>query len=625
MSQPPQRPLLIYDGECGFCRRWIDRWQAMTGTSVAYAPSQEVGAAYPEIDPATFRRTVVLVEPDGRISEGAEAVLRALATVPGRRWPLALYRRLPGFAPLAEAAYRQVASHRSLLSRASWLFWGQSVERPSWLVARFLFVRGLALVYLIAFVSLAAQVDGLLGPQGILPVDRFLTAARAQLGDAAMYELPSVSWLAPDLLTPGLLCRVGAGLALAALLGLAPLFILPLLWVLYLSLVSVGQEFLSYQWDVLLLEAGVLGVLVAPGGLRPGLARLDPPPRVGMWLVRWLLFRLMFMSGLAKLLSGDPVWHDLTALTWHYETQPLPTPLAWYAHALPRVVHQLSTFVMFAIELLVPFLIFLPRRPKALAASAITLLMVLIALTGNYTFFNLITIVLALALLDDITWRRLRPRGRRPAGEAPLGPVSLPAGRLRNATALAAFAVIALLSAAQLTAMIGGRTALPAAGRTLLSAAAPWHVVNRYGLFAIMTRTRGEISLEGTTDGVTWRTYEFRYKPGDPLRAPPWVAPHQPRLDWQMWFASLSNFRSEPWFANLMVRLIQNEPAVLALFASNPFPEGPPSAVRAVIQEYRFTHPGDADAAGTGAWWSVGPRQPWSPTLSPRVAPESVP
>jgi hypothetical protein len=346
--------------------------------------------------------------------------------------------------------------------------------------------------------------------------------------------------------------------------------------------------FYTYQWDALLLEVGFAAVLVAPIGLRPSYR--TPPTRAAVWVFRFLLFRLIFESGLVKLLSGDPTWRNLTALSYHYETQPLPTPPAWYVDQLPQLIHKASVVGVFAIELVVPFLFFATRRLRLIAASLVIALQLMIALTGNYTFFNLVTILLCVFLLD----------------------VKRTESTPWNATFVAV--VLIALGGLQLLAMVGILPNLPEPLSSMNFRAETFHLVNRYGLFAVMTTSRMEIFIEGSDDGRDWKAYEFKYKPGDLDRRLPWVAPHQPRLDWQMWFAALSNYRSNPWFQQLVLRLLEGRPAVTSLFAGNPFPDRPPRFVRAVAYDYHFTD--WATRRKTGAIWTRTAGPDYFPVVS---------
>lgn len=459
---------------------------------------------------------------------------------------------------------------------------------------RALFLRLLGLVYLAAFLSLAVQVEGLIGSRGVLPAQAFLDWVRGQTGTERYWLLPTLFWLDAGDLALKLACWSGAVLSCLLVAGIAPAPLLAVLWALYLSLTNAGQIFLAFQWDNLLLETGLLAVFFAPLGRRGSAA-----PWLVLWLLRWLLFRLMFSSGVVKLLSGDPTWRELTALRYHYWTQPLPTVLAWYAHRVPDWFHTASCVVMFAVELAVPFLIFGPRRVRQAAAAVLVALQLLIAATGNYAFFNLLTVVLCLVLLDDAGLpRRLRerwsagPRGGREWPPWVLWPVA---------------ALVALLSTMQMAATVGLRFRWPAPALAVYRASLPFHAVDSYGLFAVMTTTRPEIVVEGSADGFDWKPYEFRAKPGDPDRAPAFLAPHQPRLDWQMWFAALGTCEQNRFVLALLGRLAEGSPPVVKLLRTNPFPAAPPRFVRATLYDYHF---------GPKTWWQREMRQLYCPAVS---------
>lgn len=592
------RPLLVYDGDCGFCRRWVLRWKAQTAGRVDFEPYQTAAARFSDVPRARFERAIFFSDGSAR-AWGAEAVFRALALAPRRRWLLSFYKALPPFAWASESWYRFVAGRRPVFSRLTALLWGADLEPPTYYGARWLFIKALALCYLAAFGAMAVQWPGLLGSNGLLPAADFLARARAQLGPSSFWALPSVFWWSAGDAALKAVCWSGTALSLLLLLGLAPGPILLALWALYLSIVNVGQDFLGFQWDILLLEAGFLAIFLAPWSLRPGLGRKSPPEAAFLWLLLWLLFRLMFESGCVKLTSGDPTWRSLTALYYHYQTQPLPTPLAWYAQQLPHAFQRLSCGLMFCIELGAPWLIFSPRRPRLLAFVSLLSLQVLIALTGNYCFFNLLAAALTLPLLDDSTLRRWLPGvlSRRLAVQPEPAASSW---RLWAAVPVGVLAVgVGLL---QLTEVFGARPELPAPARAVLEEVEAFHLVNGYGLFAVMTTQRNEISIEGSDDGRDWLEYRFRWKPEDLARRPRFVAPYQPRLDWQMWFAALGPYDQSPWFMNLIGRLLQGSPSVLALLANNPFPDHPPRMIRSLIYEYRFTTP--AQRRATGDWWT---------------------
>jgi predicted DCC family thiol-disulfide oxidoreductase YuxK len=600
VSNPPEKPLLVFDGACHFCRRWIERWRELTLGAVEYLPLQEVAERFPEIPPENFERAVHFIDSNGKVYRGAEAVFRSL----GRRARFSAwcYEHIPGFAPITETAYEFVAHRRQFASFLTRLFWGNDVRRPTYFRTRSLFIRGIGAIYLIAFISLRLQIDGLIGEQGILPIGRHLQLARAQLGSDAYFLLPTLCWFNSSDAFLHFLCGAGAMISILLVVGLAPVLSLALLFVLYLSLTIAGQTFLSFQWDILLLETGFLALFFAPWQWRMKAA--DPPPLsgVGLFLLKLLLFKLMLMSGVVKLTSGDDSWWNLTALDYHYWTQPLPTVLGWWADQHPEWFKKFSVAFCLVIEIVVPFFIWAPRRLRHCAGLLLIALQIAIAATGNYCFFNLLAIALCLLLFDDTVWA---PR----AG----GSVH----NLRSVRTLPA--VIVLVLTLPINAMFIFSAFKPNAEwpRSIAGVAGyleSFRIVNGYGLFRVMTKSRPEIVIEGSSDGSEWRPYEFKWKPGDPNRAPRWVAPHQPRLDWQMWFAALGTYRNNPWFVSLLERLLRNTPVVTELLGHNPFPDAPPRYIRAKLFEYRFAT--SEEHHQTGAWWKREERGEYLPAIS---------
>jgi predicted DCC family thiol-disulfide oxidoreductase YuxK len=580
-----RQPLLIYDGDCRFCMYWIRYWQKLTGPGVTYAPYQEVASEYSEIPVDAFKRAVQYVAPDGKIASGAEAVLLTLEGEDERGVWLTLYQRVPGFARIAESIYAFIAYHRNALYGPSRWLWGPDYEPPRFDVVSWLFLRSIGLIYLAAFVSFGVQALGLIGSHGILPLAEFTTAAHSQFGWDGYWLFPMVFWLNQSDFAIQATCWAGAAVSLLLIFNILPRLSLLFLYAGYLSLFYAGQVFMGFQWDVLLLESGFLALFLS-------IAR-----KPGIWLLRWLLFRFMFLSGAVKLLSGDPTWANLTALSYHFQTQPLPTPLAWYADHLPRTLLMVATAATFVIELGLPFLIFCPRRLRFVAAFGFLLLQTLILLTGNYAFFNLLGMALCLVLFDDAALRKVIPQRltrfvqNQIKDNHPRKIVSY------GARALAL--LIVFISCIQLYAVFGGQVSGAAAWT--VDEIAPLSIVNTYGLFAVMTTTRLEIIIEGSNDGVHWGEYKFKYKPGDVMRRPSWSIPHQPRLDWQMWFAALGTPSENPWFAQFLQRLLENSPEVIALLGENPFPDHPPLYVRAVLYDYRYSSREEKEK--TGAWW----------------------
>jgi predicted DCC family thiol-disulfide oxidoreductase YuxK len=593
----PDKPVLIYDGNCGFCKLWIEYWKTLTGDAIAYAASQDVGQDYPEIPQAAFGKSVQLVMPAGEVLAGAHAVLQTLAHNSSPGWLLSSYRRFPGFAALTEAGYRLIAGHRNIFYWLTLLLFGHKVEPLRFQIIQSVFVTLLGAVYFAAFLSFGVQAPGLIGSHGVQPVALYFGRIQTLLGDSGWYAAPSLFWIQTSDLFIRIVWLCGVVCSVLAILCVFWRGALFLAFVCYLSLLNASQEFLSFQWDILLLEAGFLSLFLGYS-------------RIVIWLFRWLLFRLMFLSGAVKLLSGDPEWHNLTALTVHFQTQPLPTPVAWYVHQLPASVLKASCFLVLIIELLIPFLVLGPRRIRSFAAPWLIGLQIMIMVTGNYAFFNWLALAVCIFLFDDAQFKRILPVSwwERSSSARPV----FTSSRVGRTVTLGVAPVIGLLSILFTLQTLGFD--LPAPGRTLVSTAAPFGIASSYGLFATMTTRRPEIVIEGSRDGTDWLEYEFRYKPSRVNRRPLWVAPHQPRLDWQMWFAALGSYRENVWFLNLLVRLMQNRPEVLAHFERNPFPDAAPRFLRARVFEYGFTN--WQTRRETGNWWTRTPLGVYVPEVS---------
>jgi len=465
-----------------------------------------------------------------------------------------------------------------------------SESQASYHFSRWIFIRILAAIYFIAFVSLWSQIIGLVGADGIIPAKDFLTLVQQHLSVERYWLLPTVFWFNSSDIALHFVCASGTILSCLVFCGWVTTPSLFLLWLLYLSLAAIGRDFLSFQWDVLLLEAGFLAVFLNVPRLRSRDTRNSSYSREVLWLLWWLLFRLMFSSGVVKLSSGDPVWRNLTALTYHYETQPLPTWIGWYAHQLPAWFQSFSAGILFAVELVLPFFIFLPGRWRLTGSSGIIFLQVLIFLTGNYCFFNLLAIALSLLLIEDRFWPA------RWQKEAAINGKPWP-----RILILPLCVFLGVLSMLPLIGSFRLQVTWPEPLLQTYRFVRPLYLVNGYGLFAVMTKKRQEIILEGSMDGVQWKAYEFNYKPGDPMLRPRFVEPHQPRLDWQMWFAALETYQSNTWYVSFCYRLLEGSPAVLSLLKNNPFPDQPPRYLRARLFDYHFTDL--ATKAKQGSWW----------------------
>jgi len=494
--------------------------------------------------------------------------------------------------------------------------------KSTYYLTRWLFVRWIGVVYLLAFGSLLPQITGLYGHEGILPLQAALTSLRAN-GSESFLSSPSIFWLnATDPMLVGV-CLTGCLLALFVIFGLFPAGCLFILWFLYLSITSVGFVFMSFQWDIFLLEVGLLAVFFAPWRFLEWRAGSPEISRLALWLLRLVLFKLMFLSGVVKILSGDETWRNLTALHFHYMTQPIPNPLSWYFDQLPMWFQRVSTALMFVVEFACPFLIFAGRWGRLMAFFGMAGLELLIMVTGNYNFFNFLSIGLCVLLLDDNILEPLLKRvlpekclaRLRPSEEPrPAGSVSIWTQRILLGAWSSAIVVMSLFI---MTRMVQSVT-LQSFGRFLfpvVRAVAPLNSINSYGLFSVMTTTRPEIVIEGSADGLNWKEYKFKYKIQALDQMPPQVAPHQPRLDWQMWFAALApNCRRTPWFMAFVQSLLKGSKAVTALLAENPFPDHPPRYIRALRYDYQFTNFEEKKVSGN--WWKRSPQGFYCPAVS---------
>ena len=623
VANPPTKPLLIWDGECHFCKLWIERWREITAGKVDYATYQEVADRFPEIPRDEFRRAMAFIEPGGEAFLAAEAVYRSLGYRSSRKWLAWSYDHVPGFAAISETAYKFIARHRGLGSTFTRLLWGKDVRPPTYFWARRWFLRALGLTYLIAFISLWMQVDGLVGSNGVSPLNQFLREVYERFGTRAYSLLPTLCWFDSSNGFLHFLCGGGVVLSLLLILGIAPALSLVVLFVFYLSLTIAGQTFLSFQWDILLLETGFLSIFLAPWRLWPRelmwlsrpLNAATPVSRPALFLLKFLLFKLMLMSGMVKLTSGDDCWWNLTALDYHYWSQPLPTVFAWWADKSPEWFKHFSVAFCLVVEIIVPFFIWAPRRPRLIAAGLMIFLQIVIAVTGNYCFFNLLTIALCLLLIDDSVARALRaaPHKRAKNVSAAFRTAEPLQDRLCSYAAIAVVIVTLPINAWLIFSAFKPHEEWPRPLIAIYGRLEPFRIVNGYGLFRVMTKERGEIVIEGSADGIEWLPYEFKWKPGDVMRTPGWCAPHQPRLDWQMWFAALGSYRENPWFGRLIVRL-EGSRDVSRLLAKNPFSHEPPRYIRAMFYRYRFTTL--RERSETGAWWKREELREYLPKVS---------
>ena len=521
-----------------------------------------------------------------------------------------------------------------------------------YLLARWFFLRAIGVIYFSAFLPLVFQIRGLIGPDGILPAGNYLQALTNSVGFARFWYAPTLLWFSGSSRMLMALCWVGLLAAVLLVLNIWPRGMLLICWICFVSFVTAASEFSSYQSDGMLLEAGFLSLFLAPAGFRPGLGRTHSPMRAAMFLLLWEWFRIYFESGVAKIAGGDPEWRNFTAMDDYYQNGPLPTWIGWYVEHLPHWFHAATAFGTLALELVLVWVMFLPRRVRIICFFIVTPWQIGGILTANYTFLNYLVLCLGIFLLDDkflLRFASERWKSRialaldggvpAPKTDAPFESASLletsGVGATGGSDSNSRFRVADLkpywsglklgmtavilswLFYASTTPMLWmifpGSILRELAQSWTVAALEPFRVAERYGLFARMTRGRYEIEFQGSSDGVTWVSYPFRFKPQDPAKAPGIYAPYQPRFEWNLWFASLGTWHDNPFVPRTEMRILQGSPQVLSLFAANPFPQGPPKQVRAILWQYWFST--RQEKRTQGVWWRREYLGVYAPTL----------
>jgi hypothetical protein len=475
-----------------------------------------------------------------------------------------------------------------------------------WLT-RFVLLRLLGFVYTVAFLAAALQLVPLIGSDGLLPVSTYLDRVAQMLGSRweGLWALPSLFWFGASDATLLAVAWTGTALSCAVLAGFANSLLLAVLWALYMSIVHVGQDWYGYGWEIQLLETGFLAIFLVPLLDARPFPRRAPPIAV-IVLFRWLAFRIMLGAGLIKI-RGDPVWRDLTALYYHFETQPIPNPLSRTFHFLPRGLLRAGVALNHLAELVAPWFVFWPRWGRRTAGVVIVGFQLTLIVSGNLSFLNWLTIVPALACLDDGAWARVLPRALVQRAERAAQEARPSAAMERVAWAVAA--LVAVLSVQPVLNLASPR-------QIMNTAFDRFDLVNTYGAFGTVGRERLNVVFEGTADDdpgerAQWKPYRYRALPVALGGWPVVIAPYQPRLDWQMWFAAMGSPAEYPWTIHVVWKLLHNDPGALSLFADNPFPERPPRHVRAVLYRYAFAAPDDRDR-----WWTREELGLWLPPLS---------
>ena len=480
--------------------------------------------------------------------------------------------------------------------------------KPTYWLTRFVILRLLGAVYLVAFLAAARQVVPLIGSHGLLPVSLFLDRVHNAYGSssAGFVRLPSLFWLAHSDAVLRMTAWSGFAVSCLVLAGYANAVIMSLLWLLYLSFVHVGQDWYGYGWEIQLIETGFLAIFLCP--LLDG--RPFPKrelPLVVLWLFRWLIFRIMISAALIKL-RGDVVWRDLTALYYHFETQPIPNPVSRWFHFLPRAALKAGVLFNYLAELVAPWFAFYPRTGRHIAGVVLVLFQLTLILSGNLSFLNWLTIVPVLACFDDSFCARLFPRTlvKRAVDAVEEAKPS----RAMNRSAWTVAVVVVLLSVQPVFNMISP-------GQIMNTSFDPLDLVNTYGAFGSVGQERLNVIFEGTNDEVPdvhadWKPYPYSALPVALDKRPRQVAPYQPRLDWRMWFAAMGTPEQYPWTLHLVWKLLHNDPGALSLFGESPFPEKPPRYIRAVLYRYAFAAPGNPE----GNFWKRERLGVWLPPLS---------
>jgi len=476
----------------------------------------------------------------------------------------------------------------------------------SYWLTRFVILRLLGFVYAVAFLVAARQLIPLIGENGLTPAWDFLGRIHSQLGSRTegMLHLPTVFWFGISDLGLSIFAWVGFALSLIVLGGYANAILLAVLWAMYMSIVHIGQIWYGYGWEIQLLETGFLSIFLCPLLDGRPFPRSRPPILV-FWLFRWLGFRIMVGAGLIKM-RGDECWRDLTCMFYHYETQPIPSPISRYLHFAPHWFHRIETFWNHFIELVVPWFSFGPRTARHIAGTLLVLFQIFLIISGNLSFLNYLTIIPFLACFDDTFLRHFLPK-RIVARAEKAAQESQPSITISAVTFVLSILVV-YLSIYPVLNLISPRQAMNTAFNQ-------FDLVNTYGAFGTVGRERDEIVFEGTDDAVItgdtkWKEYEFVAKPGDPDRRPAFVAPYQPRIDWQIWFAAMASPRDYPWIFHFVWKLLHNDPGTLSLLANNPFPNKPPHYIRARLYRYRFA------PIGEKGWWRRELIDEWLPALS---------
>jgi hypothetical protein len=482
-----------------------------------------------------------------------------------------------------------------------WRSWEEK-ESSNYVLTSFLLLRVLGFVYFFAFLSLATQVIPLVGENGLLPAKNFLAFYDSRFSNE-FWNLPTIFWLHLSDTALLYVAWFGVLLSVVVLVGFANMPIMFLLWLLYLSYVNIAQIWLSYGWEIMLLETGFLAIFLCPLWDPKPFAK---PSVLAIWLFRWLAFRIFLGAGLIKL-RADECWRNLTCLYYHYETQPIPNPLSRLFHFAPLWFHKFALLWNHFIELVVPFFVFYPRMLRIAAGILLISFQLILMASGNFSFLNWLAIVPCIACFDDQFLRKCFPLKIMQKVEHLHQKKEC---HYAHIVSILLIIVVVWLSIPVVANMLSSQQIMNTSFNN-------FHLVNTYGMFGSIGKERYELILEGTTDttlteNTQWTEYEFKAKPGDISKNSPFIAPYQPRIDWQIWFAAMQTPEQNPWLIHLIWKLLHNDESALTLLKTNPFPDTPPTFIRVLYYRYEFAGVGNQE----GKIWERELRGQWLPPLS---------
>jgi len=566
----PKHPIMVWDGECEFCRLCADRFKSAGTDTVEFIPLQDLHSKYPKAPRLEYKKSVVFFS-NNSIQSGAAAVYAYYNEI-GVKWPLKLYERFSLFSKISKISYQFIANNRKFFRKIGQTFWGSNFLPDTYKISGWLYGRLLGFVGIIAFLSFWTQSDLLISSEGLVPfkddlqqIEGYITTTDSDI--SKWYVRPTLLWLSNADFWLDIILFLGVCSSILLLIGVIPHIAIALSWIFYLSISSTSEPFLNFQWDTLLLETYLLSFFFVPWKIYDDRKKIQNLSVIGRWLLWLLILKLMFESGLVKFTffgqGGSNTWRDLTALNYHYWTQPIPSWISWYIDLLPSAIDKMSLIFTYWCELIVPFMIFFPRRIRRIAFFSLILFQILIILTGNYGFFNLLTIILCITLLDDQLiadyfdgWLKKTKQESTNKTLAGKIKVTISLGILCCFIYTAIFFVDRDLKGSDFN---QSRNNISNLGSIITQTAQVSRSLNAYGLFRVMTVTRPEIYIEVLNQDSSWIPMIFKYKPIKEDQRPKFFFPHMPRLDWQIWFEALYFERliSNPFALSTYQRFLQ--------------------------------------------------------------------